>query len=392
MLPERDGWSILAALRKAGKQTPVLFLTARYDKVKGLELGADGYLVKPFDFAELLARVRTILRRGPARQADILRVADLQLDLPLRKAIRAGVRLDLTAKELALLELLVRRQGEPLYRDTLTRSILQGLNDNGCLILVEKVLGEHSIFNRQFIDYHYDLKKRYGYSELEIAQKREALETVLVPYRLMENWGMLLRAGFRCCDVFFKWYNFCCMVVQQRIAELVEQQRRAGAALIVEVAAIRMALTKLQADEADAQRQMTDARTRLAEALGLPVAALEGVRFGFPLEPVWDPTALLDKAEARRLALRQRSDIRAVLAEYEASQAALQLEVAKQYPGLHLGSGYQWDQGDHKWNLALTLELPILNRNQGPIAEAEARRKETAAQLLALQAEVITDD
>jgi signal transduction histidine kinase len=96
----------------------VLFLTARdtiHDKVKGLELGADDYLVKPFDFAELLARVRTILRRrGPARQADILRVADLQLDLPRRKAIRAGVRLDLTAKELALLELLVRRQGEPL--------------------------------------------------------------------------------------------------------------------------------------------------------------------------------------------------------------------------------------------------------------------------------------
>jgi outer membrane protein, heavy metal efflux system len=177
--------------------------------------------------------------------------------------------------------------------------------------------------------------------------------------------------------------------VQQRIAELVEQQRRAGAASIVEVAAIRVALTKLQADEADAQRQMTDARTRLAEALGLPVAALEGVRFGFPLEPVWD--ALLDKAEARRLALQQRSDIRAVLAEYEASQAALQLEVAKQYPDLHLGSGYQWDQGDHKWNLALTLELPILDRNQGPIAEAEARREETAAQLLALQAKVIAE-
>ncbi|MBA2593475.1 MAG: TolC family protein [Pseudomonadota bacterium] len=135
--------------------------------------------------------------------------------------------------------------------------------------------------------------------------------------------------------------------VQQRITELVEQQRRAGAASIAEVAAIRVALTKLQADEADAQRQMTDARTRLAEALGLPFAALEGVRFGFPLEPVWDPSALLDKAEARRLALQQRSDIRAVLAEYEASQAALQLEVAKQYPDLHLGSGYQWDQGDH---------------------------------------------
>ena len=76
MLPERDGWSVLAALRKAGKQTPVLFLTARdtvHDKVKGLELGADDYLVKPFDFAELLARVRTILRRSPVRQAEVLR-------------------------------------------------------------------------------------------------------------------------------------------------------------------------------------------------------------------------------------------------------------------------------------------------------------------------------
>ncbi|MGH6802729.1 MAG: TolC family protein, partial [Methyloceanibacter sp.] len=179
--------------------------------------------------------------------------------------------------------------------------------------------------------------------------------------------------------------------VQQRIAELVEQRRRAGAASIVEVAAIRVALTKLQSDEADAQRQTADARNRLAEALGLPVAALDDVQFISPLEPASNLDALPDKAEARRLALRQRSDIRAVLADYEASQAALQLEVAKQYPDLYLGSGYQWDQGDHKWNLALTLELPILTRNEGPIAEAEARREETAAQLLALQAKVITE-
>lgn len=126
MLPQRDGWSILAALRQAGKQTPVLFLTARdtvFDKVKGLELGADDYLVKPFDFAELLARVRTILRRGPARQSDTVRIADLQLDLPRRKASRAGVRLDLTAKEFALLELLARRQGEPLSRTLIAEQV-----------------------------------------------------------------------------------------------------------------------------------------------------------------------------------------------------------------------------------------------------------------------------
>ncbi len=126
MLPQQDGWSILRALRNAGKQTPVLFLTARdtvYDKVRGLELGADDYLVKPFDFSELLARVRTILRRGPARQSEILRVADLQLDLARHKAFRAGAKLDLTAKEFALLELLVRRQSEPLSRTLIAAQV-----------------------------------------------------------------------------------------------------------------------------------------------------------------------------------------------------------------------------------------------------------------------------
>jgi tRNA (cmo5U34)-methyltransferase len=97
----------------------------------------------------------------------------------------------------------------PLHRDSLVKTIRQGLNENGCLILVEKVLGEDSIFNRLFIKYYYDLKKRHGYSEMEIARKREALENVLVPYKLLENREMLLRAGFRYCDVFFKWYNFC---------------------------------------------------------------------------------------------------------------------------------------------------------------------------------------
>jgi len=126
MLPKRDGWSVLSALRRAGRQTPVLFLTARdttFDKVRGLELGADDYLVKPFDFAELLARVRTILRRGPGRQEEVLRVADLQVDLPRRKAARGGSRLELTAKEFALLELLLRRQGEPVSRTMIAEQV-----------------------------------------------------------------------------------------------------------------------------------------------------------------------------------------------------------------------------------------------------------------------------
>lgn len=100
----------------------------------------------------------------------------------------------------------------PLRRDKLIGSILRGLNENGCLILVEKVLGEDSFFNRLFIKYYYDFKKRNGYSELEIAQKREALENVLIPYRLLENKELLIKEGFRYCDVFFKWYNFSGMV------------------------------------------------------------------------------------------------------------------------------------------------------------------------------------
>ena len=104
----------------------------------------------------------------------------------------------------------------PLHRDALLGSVFRGLNDNGCVILVEKVLGENSTFNRLFIKYYYDLKKRQGYSDLEIAQKREALENVLIPYRLEENKQLLRRAGFRHVDVFFKWYNFCGIIAMKQ--------------------------------------------------------------------------------------------------------------------------------------------------------------------------------
>jgi two-component system copper resistance phosphate regulon response regulator CusR len=126
MLPGRDGWSILAELRHAGKQTPVLFLTARDavpDRVKGLELGADDYLVKPFAFAELLARVRTILRRGAGRQPESVRVADVELDLARHRATRAGRRLDLTPKEFLLLSLFARRPGEVLSRTLIAEQV-----------------------------------------------------------------------------------------------------------------------------------------------------------------------------------------------------------------------------------------------------------------------------
>jgi len=126
MLPGRDGWSVLHSMRRAGRETPVLFLTARdavEDRVRGLELGADDYLVKPFAFSELLARVRTILRRGPARQSEQQHVADLELDLARHRATRAGQRLDLTPKEFALLSLLIRRKGEVLSRTLISELV-----------------------------------------------------------------------------------------------------------------------------------------------------------------------------------------------------------------------------------------------------------------------------
>jgi tRNA (cmo5U34)-methyltransferase len=103
----------------------------------------------------------------------------------------------------------------PLYRDRLIETIRSGLREEGCLILVEKVLGESSTFNRLFIKHYYELKRRHGYSEMEIAQKREALENVLVPYRLEENRELLARHGFSQVDVFFKWYNFCALVAMK---------------------------------------------------------------------------------------------------------------------------------------------------------------------------------
>ncbi|HTI50785.1 MAG TPA: heavy metal response regulator transcription factor [Planctomycetaceae bacterium] len=126
MLPGLMGWSVLSALRQSGRQTPVLFLTARDavdDRVKGLELGADDYLVKPFAFSELLARVRSILRRGPGRQLEVLRIADLEMDLSRSRVLRAGERLELTPREFGLLSLLVRRTGEVLSRTLIAEQV-----------------------------------------------------------------------------------------------------------------------------------------------------------------------------------------------------------------------------------------------------------------------------
>jgi two-component system copper resistance phosphate regulon response regulator CusR len=126
MLPDQDGWSVITELRKMGKQTPVLFLTARdalQDRVKGLELGGDDYLVKPFAFSELLARIRTVLRRGPDRQPENIRIADLEIDFHRHKATRGKKRLDLSPKEFLIIWLLARHTGEVLTRTYISEQV-----------------------------------------------------------------------------------------------------------------------------------------------------------------------------------------------------------------------------------------------------------------------------
>lgn len=126
MLPVTDGWSVLAELRRRNKVMPILMLTARSavtDRVRGLELGADDYLIKPYAWTELLARVRALLRWRPERQPEIVQVADLQIDLLGHRATRGGARLELAPKEFALLSLLARRQGEVMSRQVIAGQV-----------------------------------------------------------------------------------------------------------------------------------------------------------------------------------------------------------------------------------------------------------------------------
>lgn len=177
--------------------------------------------------------------------------------------------------------------------------------------------------------------------------------------------------------------------VQENVVRLLEGQLRAGAVSRAELTPPRIALGKIQLDLAEAQQQLAEACVRVADAIGVAVAALAGLELAYDVATRPADAPALMAPEVRGQALQNRADLRGALAEYAASQSTLQLEVAKQYPDIHLGPGYQYDQGEHKFSLSVTAELPLLNQNQGPIAEAAAHRTLAAARFDALQAKVI---
>jgi cobalt-zinc-cadmium efflux system outer membrane protein len=177
---------------------------------------------------------------------------------------------------------------------------------------------------------------------------------------------------------------------QSNVVHLLEGQVAAGEVSGFEMMQARVAFDTAKVSRGDAERQYVQARVQLASAVGLTVKAIEGVRFSdedFESMPT-DLTA----PEVRQQALLGRADVRGALAQYAASQSALQLAIAGQYPDVHLGPGYSWNSGssgDSEWQLGLTVTLPVLNQNQGAIAEAVAKRRETAASFVAVQSQAI---
>jgi len=174
---------------------------------------------------------------------------------------------------------------------------------------------------------------------------------------------------------------------QSNVVRLLEGQFAAGAVSSYEVTQARVTLGTTRLARQDATGQYGQARVQLANALGLPLQALDDVPFSFAGLDQFPQD--LTASEIRREAILNRADVRGALAEYAASQSALQLEIAKQYPDLHLNPGYELDQTDNKWSLGVTLELPVLSHNQGPVAEAKAKRAEATAHFLTVQAQAI---
>ena len=175
--------------------------------------------------------------------------------------------------------------------------------------------------------------------------------------------------------------------LQSTVVALLDRQLAAGAISPFELTQARIALDTIRLAMHDAGRKHVEARAQLADALGVTIRALDGIDFDLDMFRTLPKD--LPAPDVRRQALLNRPDILAALETYGASQAALQIEVARQYPDIHLGPGYQLDQTDNKWTLGLSGALPLFNRNRGPIGEAEARRTQAAARFTAVQARVI---
>jgi outer membrane protein TolC len=176
------------------------------------------------------------------------------------------------------------------------------------------------------------------------------------------------------------------LAAQQRVVTALETKLTEGAVNANDLAPTRIGLARTRSALASARVAADEARARLATAIGVPLQALpsaSALRTDLPTDDS------LSTEEARRHALTSRADLLAALAEYAAAETALKLEVRKQYPDIHLGTGYQFDQAENKWALGLTAELPVLNRNEGPIAEANAKRHEAGVSVLALQAAIL---
>jgi len=179
---------------------------------------------------------------------------------------------------------------------------------------------------------------------------------------------------------------------QGKVLRLLDGQNAAGLVSSYEVTQARIALATTRLTRQQAEAQFNQARVQLAGALGVPVKALEECRFSFA--DFAGASGQLTGPQVRRAALLGRADVRGALADYAASQSALQLEIANQYPDVHLGPGYSWNNGsagDSEWVLGVGLTLPVLNRNEGPIAEAQARRDVAAAHFLTVQSQALNE-
>ena len=177
--------------------------------------------------------------------------------------------------------------------------------------------------------------------------------------------------------------------VENQTLDLLEARLKAGESSMTDVQFVRVAASQTALQLISAENESTQARIRLANALGVPASAMAGIALAPAEMDRLDIPA--DAAALRREALLNRADVLGALADYDASESALQLEIAKQYPDIHLGPGYAWDQGQKRYSLGFSFALPVFDRNQGPIAEAEAHRRQAAAGFNALQARVVSE-